>query len=249
MKTADLKIGVRVGSLTLVSKTVCTLSSGRRMPAWSMKCDCGKVIVAMVANIVKGSHQSCGCQKSALLSSHYRGDTHKPEYSVYRQMLDRCYLPTAPNFQWYGGKGVTVTKRWRRGEDGKTGFQCFEEDMLPRPVGLTLDRINPMGDYSKENCRWATWEEQRHNLREHHMSPSQRARLRKQRSERIRGEKSPLAKLTDAQVALIKRRALDGARTGDLAKEFCVSPQTISGVKAGRSYTHVKPLPFGEAAE
>ena len=37
--------------------------------------------------------------------------------------------------------------------------------MGPPPEGLTLDRKDTNGDYSKGNCRWATWFEQADNKR------------------------------------------------------------------------------------
>lgn len=170
MRTADIKPGARTGIMTVISKTSKTLSSGRRMPAWSLKCDCGKIVVAMVENIRKDKHRSCGCKRREYIyeTCGYRGDTLKPLYSVYRQMLDRCYLETAPNFKWYGGKGVTVCDRWRRGTNLLTGFQCFEADMGPRPDGLTLDRIDPFLNYEPANCRWATWTQQANNRRSHY---------------------------------------------------------------------------------
>ncbi len=232
--------GPRFGSLTAVSPTHRTLSSGRRMPAWSLKCDCGKIVVAMTVNLQKGHHQSCGCRRGELIASHYEGDTHKPEYSVYRQMLDRCYLTTAPNFKWYGGKGVTVCERWRRGTNELTGFQTFMADMGPRPDGLTLDRIDPFEPYRPDNCRWASWAEQAQNKREHRLSPFEQAVLRKRRGDATRGEKSVRAKLTDAMVLEIKKLIRAGARTGDLALRFDVAPQTISGIKAGRNWSHVE---------
>jgi hypothetical protein len=239
MKSADIRPGLRVGFLTAVAKTTKTLTSGRRMPAWSLRCDCGRIVVAMTVNLVKGKHQSCGCKRGELTAAHYTGDTKRPEYRIYRQMLDRCYLETAQNYQWYGGKGVTVCECWRRGTNEKTGFQCFFEDMGERPEGLTLDREDPFKPYEPGNCRWATWETQHANKREHHMSPYERAALRKQRSEARRGEKSPVAKLTDRQVAVIKRRIAEGARTSDLARQFNVAPQTICGIKRGDKYKHV----------
>lgn len=241
MKTADIFPGVKIGFLTVKAKTYRTLSSGRRMPAWSLRCDCGKVIVAMTVNLTKGKHQSCGCQKGALTSAHYPGDTKRPEYSVYRQMLDRCYLETAPNFKWYGGKGVTVCERWRRGTNELTGFQAFMADMGDRPDGLTLERDDPLKSYEPSNCRWATWAEQASNKREHRMTPFERAALRKKRGEARRGEKSPVAVLKDAQVAVIKRLLNEGKRGRDIARMFGVSENTICGIKKNRNWTHVQP--------
>lgn len=239
MKTADIVPGFRIGYLTVVAKTTRTLSSGRRMPAWSLKCECGKIVVAMTVNLTKGNHQSCGCQKAKLTGSHYPGDTKRPEYRVYRQMLDRCYLETAPNFQWYGGKGVTVCERWLRGTNANTGFQCFLADMGERPEGLTLERDDPFKPYAPDNCRWATWAEQGLNRREHHLSAPEREALQRKRSFSRRGEKSATAKLKDAQVAVIKRMIGEGARTSDLARMFGVAPQTICGIKRGDKYGHV----------
>lgn len=175
MRTADIKQGVRIGALTVITKTHKTLSSGRKMPGWSLKCDCGKIVVAMTVNLTAGKHLSCGCQRGERIAAHYPGDTKKPEYRVYRQMLDRCYLTTAPNFQWYGGKGVTVCYRWRNGTNELTGFQAFMADMGPRPEGLTIERDNPFGDYEPDNCRWATWAEQGKNRRQNYQHPQEAA--------------------------------------------------------------------------
>ncbi|MBT1154336.1 hypothetical protein J1C56_01890 [Aminobacter anthyllidis] len=199
----------------------------------------------MTVNLTKGKHMSCGCKRSEAISAHYPGDTKKPEYRVYRQMLDRCYLETAPNYAWYGGKGVAVCDRWRRGTNEQTGFQCFMADMGERPAGLTLERNDPRLPYDPGNCRWATWAEQAVNRREHHLSVFERDALRRRRSEARQGEKAPRAKLTDQQVTIIKRRLAEGARTSVLAAQFGISPQTISGIKAGRKWTHIVSSPRG----
>lgn len=240
MNAKDFRPGMRIGSLVLVERARKTLSSGRHMPAWRLTCDCGAIVVAMTVNLTKGKHQSCGCQKRALVSSHYRGDTKRPEYRVYRQMLDRCYLATAANYLWYGARGVTVCDRWRFGSEGKTGFGCFLDDMGPRPVGLTLERKDPRGPYGPDNCCWATWNQQAANRRENYLSQSERAALSAARSARVRGEMSGNSKLKTKEVAEIKRCLSEGARGADLARRFNVAAQTISGIKRGDKWAHVQ---------
>lgn len=83
-----------------------------------------------------------------------------PVHAVWKAMIQRCANPKAHDYRWYGALGVEVCERWR-------SFENFYADM-GEPNGLTLDRINPMGDYKPSNCRWASWETQRMNKRKHH---------------------------------------------------------------------------------
>jgi len=226
MRAGDIKPGVMIGHLRAIAKTTKTLSSGRRMPAWTLRCVCDEIVVAMTVNITKGKHQSCGCKRSDWIADRYPGDSKKPIYSVYRQMLDRCYLTTAPNFQWYGGKGVTVCDRWRNGADGMTGFQCFEADMGQRPDGLTLERDDPFKPYEPDNCRWATWAEQAANKREHRLPEAERRALRKARSE-------SRTKLTPIVRAAILDRLAAGETQWPIARALGISQSTVSYVKLG----------------
>lgn len=77
-----------------------------------------------------------------------------PTYSTWRSMLSRCGDPQHENYAHYGGRGIQVCDRWR--ED----FLNFLADMGDRPTGMTLDRIDPDGNYERANCRWATSSEQ-----------------------------------------------------------------------------------------
>jgi hypothetical protein len=86
--------------------------------------------------------------------------TQHREYYVWRQMFSRCYCPAHVSFHNYGGRGITVCKRWR-------SFANFLADMGDRPEGLQLDRINNCKGYSPKNCRWATTYEQYLNKRTH----------------------------------------------------------------------------------
>ena len=73
-------------------------------------------------------------------------------------MIDRCNNPEYSDYARYGGSGIRVCRRW-------LSFDKFMEDMAPRPLGHTIDRIDPDGGYEPSNCRWATPQQQNENLR------------------------------------------------------------------------------------
>jgi len=80
-------------------------------------------------------------------------------YQSYRAMLTRCYNPRQQSYLRYGARGICVCDRWRE------GFENFLSDMGLRPAGMTLDRIDPFGNYESGNCRWSTRADQSRNQR------------------------------------------------------------------------------------
>lgn len=73
-------------------------------------------------------------------------------------MKARCQNPNAADYHNYGGRGITVCRRWQK-------FEHFYADMGERPEGCTLDRINVDGNYEPSNCKWSTSSQQHNNRR------------------------------------------------------------------------------------
>lgn len=73
---------------------------------------------------------------------------------AWRNMLYRCTSPKAKGYDYYGGKGIRVCKRWHK-------FENFLADMgEPPSKDHVLDRLKTSRDYSPSNCRWATYDDQ-----------------------------------------------------------------------------------------
>lgn len=139
---------------------------------WRCICECGNETAAVGFKLREGLTRSCGClHREQMMERNRRkatGITRYPEYSLWRAMIKRCTNPKADNFGHYGGRGITVCDRWRYGEGGKSGLECFIDDVVvTRPsLGHTLDRYpDQNGNYEPGNVRWATRSEQNRNLR------------------------------------------------------------------------------------
>jgi hypothetical protein len=75
-------------------------------------------------------------------------------------MKARCANKARPDYDRYGGRGITVCEAWRE------SCKAFLDDMRPtwRP-GLELDRIDVDGNYEPGNCRWVVAVQQQRNKR------------------------------------------------------------------------------------
>lgn len=84
-------------------------------------------------------------------------------YRIWCTMKSRCSNINHPDYQYYGGRGITVCEEWR------LNFMSFKEWSLENGYydSLTIDRVNNNGNYEPLNCRWATMKEQSINKRKY----------------------------------------------------------------------------------
>jgi hypothetical protein len=80
-------------------------------------------------------------------------------YRKWTSMMQRCYNPRHPAYDYYGGRGIEVCAQWR----GRGGFDVFVADMGEPLPGYWLERKDGSKGYEPGNCCWATPKEQAAN--------------------------------------------------------------------------------------
>lgn len=147
---------------------------GRKGTYWNCLCDCGNEKAIRADALTKGATKSCGCitielqrenclQRNQLLATHRLTGT--PLYKTWTRMKARCYDTNSPAYSEYGGRGIKICDDW------VNCFEKFYSDMIGTyKEGLSINRIDPNGDYCMGNCEWADHNQQSRDVRKRNKS-------------------------------------------------------------------------------
>ena len=93
--------------------------------------------------------------KESKIKSTYQNETEIKLNQVYYNMMSRCYRSANHDYHNYGGRGIKVCKEWK---DDKYKFisWCLSNGWTK---DLEIDRVDVNKDYSPNNCRFVTHQE------------------------------------------------------------------------------------------
>lgn len=139
------RTGNTYGSLEVLKRSK---NDTRNNAMWLCQCACGTIKVIAGRHLGHGSTKSCG-ECDLIPHGRYRhGFKVTYIYSAWLSMKTRCYNEKYINYHRYGGRGISVCKKWIN------SFEAFYKDVGDRPTIVhSIDRIDNDGDYEPDNVK------------------------------------------------------------------------------------------------
>lgn len=148
----DVVIGEQIDQLRVVQYAG---TDARAAKKWLCVCSCGGRRLMTSSDVMssRGRFAACAACKPRTIgrSRSTHGETKTRLFRIWAAMKNRCYREKNHNFKHYGGKGVRVCAAWQ-------AYVPFRDWALANGYAdsLTIDRVDPSGNYEPANCRWIT---------------------------------------------------------------------------------------------
>lgn len=163
-RTESISIGAKYGMWTVTAGP--QMHPDPHKPVnrteYECRCECGTIRFIPARRLLQGGSRSCGCATVAktrsIMTKH--GDYAAPLYKVWTGMKQRCSNPHTRRYDRYGGRGISVCDEWQ------ASYLVFKEWAIANGYspGLEIDRKDNDGDYSPDNCRFVTRQQNMLNL-------------------------------------------------------------------------------------
>lgn len=145
----------------------------KRQKVWLCKCKCGNTKKLGTSEIKCKRIKSCGCSRKGNNKGNKFGYRHglcppgkkDPLYELRNRILTRCYNAKSSDYPYYQGRGIKVCDEWINDPTALRKWALSNG----WKKGLVLDRKDPNGNYSPENCQFLTTSE---NLKKMHRQKS-----------------------------------------------------------------------------
>jgi len=155
--------GDRFGRLVVTS----VYRNSNRKERCNCLCDCGNEHDASPSSLRSGAVRSCRClQRELAATSHTtHGMFGTRLYGIWVSMHKRCRgTSTAQHRRLYRDRGIVVCAEWATFEPFMSWAAAngYSDD-------LSIDRVDPNGNYTPSNCRWVSMKVQANNKRNNHL--------------------------------------------------------------------------------
>ena len=149
--------------ILFIKDTKIEFVSGKKKRYGLYKCFCGNEFECLKTTINTNRKTHCGCKTKEInaKSSTKHGLYNSRLYKIRQNMIQRCTNSKVPNYSSYGGRGIIVCNEWKN--DLLSFYNWALENGYQED--LSIDRIDPNGNYEPNNCQWVNKSIQSRNTR------------------------------------------------------------------------------------